>query len=388
MTVVRGHVHRRGKNWAYVVDVGRDPGTGRRRQQTKSGFRTKRAAEDAMSDLIGSVNDGSYVAPDPQTVGEWIERWLVTIAPKIRPSTLRDYRNGLGRVNDRLGRIRLQALRPLDVEELYASLLADGHRYGGGLSAKTVRNVHIALRRCLADAERFGLVQRNVAALVKPPTPQRPELSTWDAAEMRKFLAAVQGDRNDAAYRLIATTGMRRGEALGLRWSDVDFSVGRVTINRSLSVIDNEFVWSTPKTARSRRSVSLDPETVGTLKTHRARQLEERIAAGEAWDDADLVFTDQRGGPLHPDRFTRAFGSAARRAGVKQIRLHDLRHTWATLALQAGVHPKVVSERLGHATTGITLDIYSHVQPELDASAATTVAQLFADNSSAHFSAS
>jgi integrase len=371
-------VHRRGKSWAYVVDVGRDPATGRRRQQTKSGFRTKRAAEGAMSELIGSVADGSYVAPDPQTVGEWIDRWLVTIAAKIRASTLRDYRNGLGRVSDRLGRIGLQALRPLDVEELYASLLADGHRYGGGLSAKTVRNVHIALRRCLADAERFGLVQRNVAALVKPPAPQRPELSTWDAGEMRTFLGSVHGNRNGAAYRLIATTGMRRGEALGLRWSDVDLGAGRVTINRALSVIDKDLVWSQPKTARSRRSLSLDPETVATLKGHREHQLEERIAAGDAWEGADLVFCDQLGGPLHPDRFTRAFGAAARRAGVTQIRLHDLRHTWATLALQAGVHPKVVSERLGHATTGITLDIYSHVHPELDASAATTVAQLFA----------
>jgi integrase len=376
-------VHRRGKSWAYVVDVGRDQATGRRRQQTKSGFRTKRAAEDGMSELIRSVGDGTHVAPDPQTVGEWIERWLVTIAPKIRASTLRDYRNGLGRVKDRLGRVRLQSLRPLDVEELYASLLVEGHRYGGGLAAKTVRNVHIALRRCLADAERFGLVQRNVAALVKPPTPQRPELSTWDAAEMRTFLAAMQGDRNEAAYRLIATTGMRRGEALGLRWSDVDLGSGRVTINRALSVVDGELVWSSPKTARSRRTVSLDSETVAMLKSHRARQLEERIAAGDAWEDAGLVFCDQLGAPLHPDRFTRAFGSAARRAGVNQIRLHDLRHTWATLALQAGIHPKVVSERLGHATTGITLDIYSHVQPELDASAATTVAQLFADDTAA-----
>jgi integrase len=365
------------------VDVGRDPGTGRRRQQTKSGFGTKRAAEQALSELIGSVIDGCYVAPDPQTVGEWVERWLVTVAPKIRPSTLHDYRNGLGRVSDRLGRVRLQSLRPLEVEEFYASLLADGHRYGGGLSAKTVRNVHIALRRCLADAERFGLVQRNVAALVKPPTPKRPELSTWDAAEMRTFLIAVQGDRHEAAYRLIATTGMRRGEALGLRWSDVDLNAGRIAIKRTLSVVDKDLVWSSPKTARSRRTVSLDPETVATLKLHRARQLEERVAAGAAWKDEDLVFCNQLGGPLHPDRFTRAFVSAGRRAGVKQIRLHDLRHTWATLALQAGVHPKVVSERLGHATTGITLDIYSHVQPELDASAASTVARLFADGTSA-----
>ncbi len=371
-------MHRRGKSWAYVVDVGRDPATGRRRQQTKGGFRTKRAAEEALSETVGALNDGRYVAPDPQTLGEWIDRWLVTMAPKVRSSTLRDYRAGLGRVKDRLGHVKLQALRPLDVEELYASLLEDGHRYGGGLAPKTVRNVHIALRRSLADAERFGLVQRNVAALVTPPAPVRAELQTWDAAEVRTFLASVHDDRNAAAYRLLATTGMRRGEALGLRWSDVDLDAGRVTVNRSLSVVDSELVWSSPKTTRSRRSVSLDPETTASLRAHRRRQLEERVAAGDAWNDADLVFCDALGGPLHPDRFTRAFGSAARRAGVKQIRLHDLRHTWATLALQAGIHPKVVSERLGHATTGITLDLYSHVQPELDASAATTVAQLFA----------
>jgi len=336
-----------------------------------------------MSETIGSVADGTYVAPDPQTLGEWIERWLVTIAPKVRSSTLRDYRVGLGRVSDRLGHVRLQALRPLDIEELYASLLEEGHRYGGGLAPKTVRNVHIALRRSLADAERFGLVQRNVAALVKPPVPVRAELATWDATDMRTFLASVEDDRNAPAYRLLATTGMRRGEALGLRWADVNLDAGRVTINRSLTVVDSELVWSPPKTARSRRSVSLDPVTVATLKAHRRRQLDERVAAGDAWDDSDLLFCDQMGGPLHPDRFTRAFGSAARRAGVKQIRLHDLRHTWATLALQAGIHPKVVSERLGHATTGITLDIYSHVQPELDASAASTVAQLFADPAAA-----
>jgi integrase len=298
-------VHWRGKTWAYVVDVGRDPGTGRRRQQTKGGFRTKRAAEDAMAELIRSVADGSYVAPDPQTLAQWIERWLVTIAPKVRSSTLRDSRTGLGRVTERLGHIRLQALRPLDIEEFYASLLEDGHRYGGGLAPKTVRNVHIALRRSLADALRFGLVQRNVAALVKPPAPVRPELVTWDAADVRTFLASVELDRNAPAYRLLATTGMRRGEALGLRWADIAFDAERVTINRSLSVVESELVWSTPKTARSRRNVSLDPETVATLKAHRRRQLEERVAAGDAWDDADLVFCDQLGTPLHPDRFTR-----------------------------------------------------------------------------------
>lgn len=376
-------MYRRGTTWSYVVDAGRDPSTGRRRQLTKGGFRTKREAERTLGELVRTLEDGTYVARDPQTLGEWIERWLETMAPKIRESTLRDYRNGLHRVSDRLGRVPLQSLRPLDIEELYASLLQDGHRYGGGLAPKTVRNIHIALRRSLADAHRFGLVPRNVAALVKPPMAVRAEISTWTATEVRAFLSAVSDDRLMPAYRLLASTGMRRGEVLGLRWSDVDLGKSRLTVNRSLTVVDNALVWSSPKTSRSRRSLSLDPETGAVLRAYRSRQVEEKLVAGPVWIDEDLVFCDELGGPLHPDRFTRAFGAAVRRSGMRSIRLHDLRHTWATLALEAGIHPKVVSERLGHATTGITLDIYSHVQPELDAKAATTVAQLFSSDMSA-----
>jgi integrase len=218
-------VHRRGTTWTYVIDVGRDPSTGRRRQRTKGGFRVKRDAERAMAEMLQTLDEGTYVARDPQTLGEWIERWLETMKPKIRESTWRDYRNGLHRVSERLGQVPLQSLRPLDIEELYGDLLREGRRYGGGLAPKTVRNIHIALRRSLADALRFGLVSRNVAALVKPPVPGRSELVTWSADEVRAFLDAVGDDRLMPAYRLLAATGMRRGEALGLRWSDVDLAV-------------------------------------------------------------------------------------------------------------------------------------------------------------------
>ena len=331
-----------------------------------------------MSITLTAMNDGTYISPDPQTVAEWIDRWLPAMEPKVRPSTFRDYKMGLTRVKDCLGKKRLQDLRPLDVEDFYTSLLKTGHRFGGGLSPKSVRNVHIALRRSLADAERYGVVPRNVAALVKPPSVTRPELTTWTADDVRTFLASVTDDRLSALYRCLITTGMRRGEALGLRWSSTDLDARRVLVERSLVVVNDVVGWSAPKTPRSRRAVSLDAETVVAMRAHRKRQLEERVLAGDAWQDEDLVFCDELGGPLHPDRFTRTFQSAARRAGVPRIRLHDLRHTWATLALTAGVHPKVVSERLGHATTAITLDVYSHVQPILDAEAAGTVADLFA----------
>jgi integrase len=198
---------------------------------------------------------------------------------------------------------------------------------------------------------------------------------------VRTFLDAIEGDRMAPAYRLLATTGMRRGEVLGLHWANVDLDKARIVVNRSLTLVNEELVWAPPKTARSRRSLSLDSETVAVLRSHRRRQLEERLNAGEAWHDNDLVFCNEDGTALHPSRFTRRFVTACERAGVPRIRLHDLRHTWATLALQAGIHPNVVSERLGHATTSITLDIYSHVQPELSAHAATAVAELFGDKS-------
>jgi hypothetical protein len=202
-------VHRRGATWSYVVDVGRDPASGRWRQRTKGGYRTKREAEQALGAVVRSLGEGTYVARDPQTLDEWIKRWLKTMAPKVRSSTLRDYTNGLGRVADRLGQMPLQSIRPLDIEELYASSLKEGRRYGGGLAPKTVRNIHIALRRSLADAHRLDLVSRNVAALVKPPMPVRHEIVTWTADEVCQFLRAVEGNRLAPAYRLLATTGMR-----------------------------------------------------------------------------------------------------------------------------------------------------------------------------------
>jgi len=162
------------------------------------------------------------------------------MAPKIRPSTLSDYRKSLAHVTRQIGHVRLQALRPLDIEELYANLLKEGHRFGGGLAPKTVRNVHIALRRSLADAERFGLVHRNVAALVKAPAPTRPDLTTWSAPEVSQFLSSVEVHRLGPAFRLLAATGMRRGEVLGLKWDSVDLDAGRLSVRRSLMAVDDE----------------------------------------------------------------------------------------------------------------------------------------------------
>jgi integrase len=217
---------------------------------------------------------------------------------------------------------------------------------------------------------------RNPALFAPPPTPRRGELRTWTAEELRQFLDSVRDDRLYAAWRVAALTGMRRGEVLGLRWADLDLDAGWLAVRQTLVVVENHFEISEPKTTRGHRQLALDPETIMALRSHRKNQAAERLAAGPAWTTSALVFTRQDGTPLHPEHVRRLFDRHLQRAGLPRIRFHDLRHTHATLALQAGVHPKVVSERLGHTTVAMTLDVYSHAIPAMQQEAATIVADL------------
>jgi integrase len=224
----------------------------------------------------------------------------------------------------------------------------------------------------------------NVASAVELPKGPMPEMQVWSPEQLRCFLDHVQADRLYPAWLLIATTGMRRGELAGLRWADVDLEAGRASPRRPRVVVDNEVVVSEPKTAKGRRSLALDPVTVAALRRHRAQQAEERIAAGPLWRDSGLVFTWPDGSSIHPQRFSSWFEQHARAAGLPRIRLHDVRHSYATAALAAGIPAKVVSERLGHANIAITMDTYSHVLPGLDAQAAGTVARLILRDSGTH----
>jgi integrase len=203
-------------------------------------------------------------------------------------------------------------------------------------------------------------------------------MHTWTGAELRTFLERSEecGDRYFAAWVVLATTGARRGEVLGLRWADVDLEVGRASIEQTVIAVRHAVEFGTPKTAKGARSLRLDAGTTAALKAHRLRQLEERLMVGAGWRDYDLVFAKVDGSPLHPERFSREFDRRVERWSLPRIRLHDLRHTWATLALEAGVPAKVVSERLGHANISITLDVYSHVNEAMDAGAAERVASV------------
>lgn len=362
---------RRSGGWAFRIDVGYQPTTGNRRQMLRQGFTSKRDAEKAMQQALTDLSKSTVVTRSTLQLKEFLTEWLVLVEPKLRPSTHHSYKQAVERISTHLGRYQLQAITPMQIERFYVSQLNEGGKDGRKLSPKTVRNTHVVLRKALADAERLGYVQRNAAAAAHPPVPEKRDLVTWSTDDLSEFLEAIDGDPLEIAYHLLAATGMRRGEVLGLRWRDVDFDLGQIAVAHTITTAGRQVVMGPPKTPRSKRNVYLDKRTVALLRRHRKRQREQRLAAGAAWhDDLDLVIRNEIGQFIHPDVFTARFDAFVRKLDVPRIRLHDLRHTHATLALKAGVHPKIVSERLGHATVGVTLDLYSHVMPALARDAA------------------
>ena len=370
-----GSVYKRSGTWAFRVDAGFHPETGKRRQVLRQGFATKKEAQLALADVIQAAEKNAVVTKSTVRLGEYLEEWLGNQRSRLRETTLRSYEIAVQRINKRIGRIQLQALTPMQIEKFYNDLLAEESKGGSALAPKTVRNTHVVLRKALADAERLGLVPRNAASAARAPTVRRPEFETWSSDDLKAFFASIKDNRLYAAFVLLSTTGMRRGEVLGLRWRDLDLDAGQLAIVQTLTTVKWEPIITQTKTQRSRRTIYLDTTTVAVLKEHKRRQREEQLAAGETWDKSnDLVFRDDLGRLVHPDWFLREFNLLVQNAEVPRIRLHDLRHTYATLALKTGVHPKVVSERLGHATVGITLDLYSHVTPGIARDAAEAVA--------------
>lgn len=380
---MRGHVRQRGRKWVVVYDEGYDE-NGRRIQRWQSGFATKREAEAALTKVLNSLAEGEYVRPTSDTFGGFLSEWLEAIEPQLRPSTFASYTSMVDKhIRPRLGSVKLQKVSALKLNSAYAAMLRDGFLHAKdarGLSPRTVRYAHTIIRKALADAVAWNLVPRNVADSANPPKTVKRAKKTWTADELRRFLGHVRDDRLYAAFLLAATTGMRRGEILGLAWSSLDLNASRLSVSRSLVSVDYRVEISEPKTAQARRQVALDPATVQALRDHRMRQLEERLAMGGEWgNELDLVFTREDGSPIHPQAFSEAFERHAVAAKLPKLSLHGLRHTHATLALRAGVHPKVVSERLGHASVAFTLDTYTDALPDMQETAASLVAALVLD---------
>jgi integrase len=388
---VRGGTRRHGKAWGWFFSAP-DPATGKRRFYSKNGFPSKKAAQEALSAELARFHKGAFVEPSKLTVESFLlEQWLPAIEGRLRRSTRANYETNLKvHILPALGALKLQRLTAPRIAAFYSDLLTSGRRDGKGLAPKTVRNIHALLHRALKDATRWGYVPHNRADDVDVPHGTSPEQQVWTPEQLRAFLDHVRDDRLYALWLLVATTSMRRAELAGLRWSDIDFARSRLTPRAPRVVVNYRVHESDTKTASGRRSIALDPATLAALGMHRRRQAGERAVA-ELVDVNDLVFTWPDGRPLHPDLITEWFRRHARRVvweqvsrqkvGLPAIRLHDVRHSYATAALAAGIPAKIVSERLGHANVQITLDTYSHVIPGLDEQAAATVARLILEGS-------
>lgn len=295
--------------------------------------------------------------------------WLPAIRTRVRPSTLSSYESHVAnQLEPRLGTLALDRLGPERLNSFYADLLEDGRADGkGGLGPATVRRVHAALHRALADAVRWGYLADNPADRCDPPRIRvgDNEIRTWSAEQVAGFLQSIAGHDLHPLFLLLVTTGLRRGEALGLRWSDIDLERGELAVRRTVLSVSGKIISGTPKTAKGRRIVALDDHSTTVLRAMRSTD-----------PRPDGLAFGRNGAPLDPVAVSKTFTRLVRRSGLPVIRLHDLRHTHATLALRAGVHPKIVSERLGHATISLTLDVYSHVIPHMQVGAADKVASL------------
>lgn len=301
-----------------------------------------------------------------ETLGAFLGTWSTRVRARLRPATHREYSR---HVRDywipTLGARAMTKLAPADVERAMAELVERG------LSPQTVRHARSTLRRALHDAQRDGLVTRNVAALARPPRVERREMHALSAGDVARLLEATVEDVHGPLYSVAVGTGLRLGELLGLSWADVDLEGRQLTVRRALArSYGGGYALAEPKTARSRRTVMLPAVAVDGLRRQKARQAAAKLAAGTAWQDGDgLVFTDAVGRPLGPYNVSRAWRTTADRIGLA-VRLHDLRHTAATLMLANGVPMKVVSDALGHSSIAVTADVYSHVTPELRREAA------------------
>jgi integrase len=384
---MRGTLRKRGTTWTYQYDVpDRRPGReGKRRQITKGGFRTKKDAATALAEALATIDETAHVEPAKVTLREYVEgTWLPSLSARrtrtgapMKPATVRHYeRMARYYILPDLGGVRLRDLSTTDVQRLYTALRER-------VSESTTHHVHVALGKLLSDAVEDGLLARNPVQRLKkdrrPTTGKRAEMQVWSEAQVHAFLAAAEGDRLYALWRLALATGMRRGELLGLRWEDVDLDAGRLAVRRNLVAVDYDAVEGEPKSGRP-RTVALGPDTVAVLRAHERRQRatvvpaeeapSERMMWGEAWIDTGLVFTREDGTALHPQSLRHQLARLAKAAGVPVIRVHDLRHTAATHLLARGVPVKVVQEMLGHASATITQDLYGHVLPHMQDSAA------------------
>ena len=369
---MNGSIKKRSKHsWTIVVDVPR--GTDGKRHQKSIAVRgTKRDAEARRAQLLNEINIGAYIDPTNLNVAVFLGKWLDIYAGSVSGKT---HERAAGIVKNHLvpalGSISLEKLKQLHIQRYYIEAAATGRRDGkGGLAKGTIRFHHAILHRALADAVKWEILRRNPASLAAPPKADKCVVATLTAQEVIQLLFVSRGTTWEIPVLLAATTGMRRGEILALRWEDVDIAAGTLCVRRTLEQTRTSLTFKEPKTPRSIRMIALLPLTIAALVSHKQAQAAARLPLVDYYEDNDLVYCQADGTPIKPNSISSNFCVLLEKAGLGKRRFHDLRHTHATLLLERGVHPKVVQERMGHSSISMTMDTYSHVMPTMQRDAA------------------
>jgi integrase len=357
-----GSIYRR-KDGYWVGQYGVETATGRKTRYIYG--KRREEVREKLTRAIADRDGGFVYDAGNMTVGEYLDSWLNdSVRDTVRRRTWERFEQFVRvHLTPALGKIKLAKLTPAHVRGLYRD------RLNSGLAPRTVLHTHRVFSKALKQAAADGLIPRNPTAPVKPPQPRREEIRPLNREQVRALFEAASGDRLEALYVLAVTAGLRRGELQALKWEDVDLEAGMIQVRRTLSEPKGGYIFEAPKSGKGRQ-IRLTQRASEALRSHRKRQLEEKLRVGGLWQDHGLVFPSQVGTPLLGGNLNRAFKALLQRAGLPEIRFHDLRHTCATLLLRQGVNPKFVQELLGHADISLTLNVYSHVLPDMGDAAA------------------
>jgi integrase len=367
-----GQIKKEGSSWYFVAELGNDPITGKRKRKKQRGFKTKKDAEKALALIEAEVYKGTFFEPSSIAFKVHLLDWYKSKKNSINVQTAGTYESIINhRIIPALGHVLLSSVTPIMIQN-YVNDLHDE-----GLSSATIKKIYQIIKSSLDYAVNMELLPSNPMKKLQLPKDKKTEMTVWEVADIKAFLNAAKKDRFYIAFHLAITTGMRRGEILGLRWRDIDFQKGILYVCQTLSKDGKQFLVG-GKTESSVRSIKLPNETLLALQSQRISISKEKFKFGPAYTDNDLVVCTTKGTPVNPNNLKRSYDRLIGVAGVSKIRFHDLRHTHATMLFAQGVQAKVVSERLGHSNIKTTLDIYSHVLPNMQEEAANQIDVLLA----------
>jgi integrase len=370
---MRGHIRERSPgHWAIVIDV-RDPDTGKRRRKWHSFAGTKRQAQVECARLVAEITTGAALDPCRVALREYLDRWLAHISTQVSPRSVENYREVVKDwIVPALGNHKLAKLRPEQISIAYSNALVAGGRKGRGLSPRSVVMMHRTLCQALKQATTWKLIPQNPAAFCRPPKIERKEMKVLDVAATASLIDFSKGGRLYVPILLFTLCGLRRGEVAALRWSRVNLDAGRLSVTTSIEETKAGVREKPPKSGRT-RSIAVPALLVEELCRHRTKQAEDLLRLGVRQTADTHICLREDGTPWRPRMLTHAVARLIRSSGVPYVRLHDLRHGHATHLLAENTHPKVVQERLGHASIQLTLDTYSHVLPSMQENAAATI---------------